>query len=161
MIIVSRIVLIFSVLTLPLFFVAGAYADEHGTEVNAAQPVENVLVEEVIEEEEELPLIDPFLGGSMNATQAGDTIETNEFGIDNSIFKNMRLIGTIRGHYKRLAIISAPDGRAFKYTEKEYITDDIQLTRIYNDFIIIKDIDKNEYEVHMNNQIKPREKKKK
>ena len=44
---------------------------------------------------------------------------------------------------------------------KENITDDIKLTKIYNDFIIIKDIDNNEYEVHMNNQIKPREKKKK
>ncbi len=157
----KTILIIFAMFIFTPLLATGVYADEHGTQTTTPQAEENILIEAVVEEEEELPIIDPFLGNTMGGGQSAGIIETNEFGISNDILNNMRLIGTIRGHYKRLAILSAPDGRAFKYKEKENITDDIKLTKIYNDFIIIKDIDNNEYEVHMNNQIKPREKKKK
>ena len=50
-----------------------------------------------------------------------------------------------------------PDGRVLKFEENSYITNEIFLMDVLTDLIIIKIGDKDEYEVYMNSQIKPRE----
>ena len=70
---------------------------------------------------------------------------------------NMKLTGTIFGENKRIAVLSMPDGRVLKFEENSYITNEIFLMDVLTDLIIIKIGDKDEYEVYMNSQIKPRE----
>ena len=50
-----------------------------------------------------------------------------------------------------------PDGRALRFGENEFISDDIQVVEIYNDLIVIRVNSEEEFEVYMNNKIKPRE----
>ena len=71
-------------------------------------------------DDEELPAIDPFAGGvgSINqAVETGDPISTN-----NGFLNNMRLVGTILGKNKKIAVFSSPDGGAYKYEENQEIT---------------------------------------
>ena len=58
---------------------------------------------------------------------------------------------------KRIAVLSMPDGRVLKFEENSYITNEIFLMDVLTDLITIKIGDKDEYEVYMNSQIKPRE----
>jgi hypothetical protein len=69
----------------------------------------------------------------------------------------MRLVGTIIGENKNIAIFSAPDGGTFKYEENEFITETTILLDIFNDVVIVIDGENNEFEVYMNNIIKPSE----
>ena len=69
----------------------------------------------------------------------------------------IKLGGTISGEHEKLAILSTPDGRALKFGENEFISDDIQVVEIYNDLIVIRVNSEEEFEVYMNNKIKPRE----
>ena len=48
-----------------------------------------------------------------------------------------------------------PDGGAFKYLENDSITDTTMLIEVFNEVVIIRDDSNNEYEVYMNNIIKP------
>ncbi len=105
-------------------------------------------------DEEELPAIDPFAGstGSTSLNDSGSSL-----GSASNIMSNMKLTGTIFGENKRIAVLSMPDGRVLKFEENSYITNEIFLMDVLTDLITIKIGDKDEYEVYMNSQIKPRE----
>ena len=105
-------------------------------------------------DEEELPAIDPFAGGVGNTNQ-GSAETTGQTSQGSGLLNNMRLVGTILGEKKKIAIFSSPDGGAFKFEENEAITDLITLVEIFNDVVIVQDETKNEFEVYMNNIIKP------
>ena len=106
-----------------------------------------------IEEDEELPALDPFAGG------AGLTITQDPSmpSIGGSVINDMKLVGTISGAHKKIAVLATPDGRALKFEENEFATDDIQILEIYEDFIVIRVGSEDQYEVYMNNQIRPME----
>ena len=105
-------------------------------------------------DDEELPAIDPFAGGVGNTNQ-GSAETTGKTSQGSGLLNNMRLVGTILGEKKKIAIFSSPDGGAFKFQENEAITDLITLVEIFNDVVIVQDESKNEFEVYMNNIIKP------
>ena len=118
--------------------------------------VPNVSAQNHDEIEEELPATDPFASGS-GATSLDQSIETNEFGSSAGIINNMKLVGTISGVHKQIAVLAMPDGRALKFEENEFATDNLQILEIYEDFIVIRVDAKDQFEVYMNNQIRPME----
>ena len=103
-------------------------------------------------EDEELPAIDPFSGG-VSTNQAGET--DTQVSSNNGLLNNMRLVGTIIGENKQIAVFSAADGGAYKYEEDQAITDTTMIRNIYSDFVIVQDGANNLFEVYMNNIIKP------
>ena len=108
-------------------------------------------------DDEELPAIDPFGTGATSQAQDTSGDSTTGFGVSSSVINNMKLVGTISGAHQKLAVLSMPDGRALKFGENEFISDDIQVVDIYNDLIVIRVNSEEEFEVYMNNKIKPRE----
>ena len=106
-------------------------------------------------DDEELPAIDPFAGGVGNTNQGNVETTTNQSNQGSGLLNNMRLVGTITGKNKKIAIFSSPDGGAFKYQEKDLITDTTKLIEVFNEVIIVRDDSNKEYEVYMNNIIKP------
>ena len=112
--------------------------------------------DEVKVEDEELPATDPFASGA-GAASLDQSIETNEFGSSAGIINNMKLVGTISGAHKKIAVLAMPDGRALKFEENEFATDNLQILEIYEDFITIRVDAKDQFEVYMNNQIRPME----
>ena len=103
-------------------------------------------------DDEELPAIDPFSGG-VSTNQAGET--DTQVSSNNGLLNNMRLVGTITGENKQIAVFSAADGGAYKYEEDQAITDTTTIRNIYSDFVIVQDGENNLFEVYMNNIIKP------
>ena len=103
-------------------------------------------------DDEELPAIDPFSGG-VSTNQAGET--DTQVSSNNGLLNNMRLVGTITGENKQIAVFSAADGGAYKYEEDQAITDTTTIRNIYSDFVIVQDGGNNFFEVYMNNIIKP------
>ena len=89
-------------------------------------------------DDEELPAIDPFAGSVGNTSQG--SIETSgQSSQDGGLLNNMRLVGTIMGKNKKIAIFSSPDGGAFKYEENESITDSIRLIEVFNEVVVVRD----------------------
>jgi hypothetical protein len=105
-------------------------------------------------DDEELPAIDPFAGGVGTANQ-GSTDTMGQVSQGSGLLNGMRLVGTILGENKKIAIFSSPDGGAFKFEENEAITDSTMLVDVFNEVVIVQDDSKNEFEVYMNNIIKP------
>ncbi|MDA9157967.1 hypothetical protein N9N87_00370 [Candidatus Pelagibacter sp.] len=105
-------------------------------------------------DDEELPAIDPFAGGVGNANQ-GNTDSIGQVSQVGGLLNGMRLVGTILGENKKIAIFSSPDGGAFKFEESEAITDSTTLVDVFSEVVIVQDESKNEFEVYMNNVIKP------
>tara|TARA_Y100000768_G_C23690698_1_gene546743 strand:+ start:34 stop:462 length:429 start_codon:yes stop_codon:yes gene_type:complete len=105
-------------------------------------------------DDEELPAIDPFAGGTGATNQSGGKT-SNQPGQSNGLLNNMRLVGTVIGESKKIAIFSAPDGGAFKYEENEMITDSTILIDVFSDLVIVQDQSNSKFEVYMNNVIKP------
>ena len=105
-------------------------------------------------DDEELPAIDPFAGGVGNNNQVS-TETTGQMSQGGGLLNGMRLVGTILGENKKIAIFSSPDGGAFKFEENKSITDSITLIEVFNEVVIVRDDTSNEYEVYMNNIIKP------
>ena len=103
-------------------------------------------------DDEELPAIDPFSGGVGSTNQASGT--DTEVSSNNGLLNNMRLVGTIIGENKQIAVFSAADGGAYKYEEDQAITDTTMIRNIYSDFVIVQDGANNLFEVYMNNIIK-------
>ena len=103
-------------------------------------------------DDEELPAIDPFSGG-VSTNQAGET--DTQVSSNNGLLNNMRLVGTIIGENKQIAVFSAADGGAYKYEEDQAITDTTTIRDIFSDFVIVQDGANNLFEVYMNNIIKP------
>ena len=106
-----------------------------------------------IEEDEELPALDPFAGGAGLTTTQDPSMPS----IGGSVINDMKLVGTISGAHKKISVLAMPDGRAIKFEENEFINDDIQILEIYEDFIVIQVDAEDQYEVYMNNQIRPME----
>ena len=106
-------------------------------------------------DDEELPAIDPFAGGVGTANQ-GSSESMGQGDQSGGLLNGMRLVGTILGENKKIAIFSSPDGGAFKFEESETITDSTTLLDVFKDVVIVQDESKNEFEVYMNNIIKPR-----
>ena len=108
-------------------------------------------------DDEELPAIDPFQGGSATTgqTQQGDSNQNNNLG--GGLLGGMKLVGTIIGETGKLAIFSAPDGSAFKFEEDQEISEGTILIEILNDYLIVQDANNLFFEVYMNNVIKPSE----
>jgi len=103
-------------------------------------------------EDEELPATDPFAGSAAMTSQ-----DPNALGVSDNIINDMKLIGTISGAHKKIAVLGMPDGRALKFEENEFATDDFQILEIYENFIVVRVEAKDEYEVFMSGQINPRE----
>jgi len=102
-------------------------------------------------DDEELPAIDPFAGGVGTANQGS----SESMGQGDGFLNGMRLVGTILGENKKIAVFSSPDGGAFKFEESDAITNTITLVDVFNEVVIVQDDAKNEFEVYMNNIIKP------
>ena len=104
-------------------------------------------------EDEELPALDPFAGGAGLTTTQDPSMPS----IGGSVINDMKLVGTISGAHKKIAVLAMPDGSALKFEENEFATDDIQILEIYEDFVVIRIGFEDQYEVYMNNQIRPME----
>ena len=105
-------------------------------------------------DDEELPAIDPFAGGVGTANQ-GSSDSMGQVSQGGGLLGGMRLVGTILGESKKIAIFSSADGGAFKFEESDAITDTTTLVDVFNEVVIVQDESKNEFEVYMNNVIKP------
>ena len=116
----------------------------------------NADEEKVNLDEEELPAIDPFQGNSsVSSTQ-------NEQASDNSstgggLLNGMRLVGTIIARNNKIAILSSPDGSAFKYKKNDEIANGTILIEIFDHYLIVEDESNQSFEVYMNNLIKKME----
>jgi len=103
-------------------------------------------------EDEELPATDPFAGNASMTSQ-----DPNTPGVSGNIINDMKLIGTVSGAHKKIAVLAMPDGRALKFEENEFVTDTFQVLEIYETFIVVRVEAKDEFEVFMSGQINPRE----
>ena len=103
-------------------------------------------------EDEELPATDPFAGNAAMTSQ-----DPNMPSVSGNIINDMKLVGTISGAHKKIAVLAMPDGSALKFEENEFATDNLQILEIYEDFIVIRVDAKDQFEVYMNNQIIPME----
>ena len=118
----------------------------------------NLNAEEVKSvDDEELPAVDPFIGST-----TGDPFSTKESFTETespggNIMKNMRLVATISGAHKKIAVLAKPDGRAVKYEENEFIYDNLIIVEINSDYIVVSPNEGEEHEVYLTGQIKPRE----
>ncbi len=107
-------------------------------------------------DDEELPAIDPFASGAGSTNQVTET-DNSQMNSNSGLLNNMRLVGTVIGENKNIAIFSAPDGRVRKFEEDEAITDTTILLDIFDDVVIVIDGENNKFEVYMNNIVKPSE----
>ena len=108
-------------------------------------------------DDEELPAIDPFAGGTAGSTNQSIELDDTQQSSNNGLLNNMRLAGTIIGKNKKIAVFSSPDGGAFKFKEGELLTTSTLLIEIYVDVVIVKDEKDQKFEVYMNNIIRPSE----
>ena len=115
----------------------------------------NLKAEEVKSiDEEELSAIDPFAkSATISATES--IVETDSSAGD--IMNNMRLIATVSGAHKKIAVLAMPDGRAVKYEENEFIFENLIIVEINSDYIVVSPDEGEEHEVYLTGQIKPRE----
>lgn len=100
--------------------------------------------------EEELPAVNPFLGGASSASGGGSLT-----GADNgnaSLIDNLKLNGIIKGGKKRFAIFSLPDGRTVRYEENTVVNPDLMVLDIFIDRVYLK-INEEEYSIDLLNQI--------
>ena len=105
------------------------------------------------EVEEELPVIDPFSGGGGTPSKA----LPGQMNSGSDLINDLKLVGTILGKNKKIAIFSARDGSSLKYKENQYITDTVMLLKIMHNLVIVQDANNKRYEMYMNNIIKPSE----
>ena len=101
-------------------------------------------------DDEELPAIDPFQGNSSASSgqneQASDSSNTG-----GGLLNGMRLVGTIIGKNKKIAILSSPGGSAFKYEENDEIANGTILIEVFNEYLIVEDENNQLFQVYMNN----------
>ena len=108
-------------------------------------------------DDEELPAIDPFAGGTAGSTNQSVDLGDTQQSTDSGLLNNMRLVGTIIGSNKQIAVFSSPDGGAFKFEVGDLITTSTVLLEIFSDVVIVKDQEEEKFEVYMNNIIRPSE----
>ena len=104
-------------------------------------------------DEEELPAIDPFQGSTGSTSGQAQTGQS-EVSQSVGLLNNQRLVGVIIARTKKIAILSSPDGSAFKYEINENITENTKLIEINSEYIVVEDSDNKFYEVYMNNIIR-------
>ena len=104
-------------------------------------------------DEEELPVVDPFVGGAV-AASAGQSDQTNSFLSD---INNIRLVGTAIAGYRNFALILLPNGTTVVKREDETIIADIQLLDVDHDWITVRLNAEKNYDISINGQILPQE----
>ena len=108
-------------------------------------------------DDEELPAIDPFAGGTAGSTNQSVDLDDTQQSSDNGLLNNMRLVGTIIGENNQIAVFSSPDGGAYKFETGDLLTTSTVLLEIFSDVVIVKDQEDKKFEVYMNNIIRPSE----
>ena len=108
-------------------------------------------------DDEELPAIDPFAGGTAGSTNQSVDLGDIQQSSDNGLLNNMRLVGTIIGENNQIAVFSSPDGGAYKFEAGDLLTTSTVLLEIFSDVVIVKDQEDEKFEVYMNNIIRPSE----
>tara|TARA_B100000953_G_C17909964_1_gene387257 strand:+ start:302 stop:721 length:420 start_codon:yes stop_codon:yes gene_type:complete len=106
-------------------------------------------------DEEELPAQDPFISG--NATTSVSEGEINQVSSFPNDINGIRLIGTVLGESRNIALISTPDGSTRIYGENEIIFGDIQLLDISLNWISVRFNAEENYDININGQIMPQE----
>ena len=106
-------------------------------------------------DDEELPAIDPFAGGTTGSTNQSIDQNNSQQSSNNGLINNMRLAGTIIGENNQIAVFSSPDGGAFNFEVGELITNTTEIIEIFTDVVIVKDKEDNKFEVYMNNIVRP------
>ena len=106
-------------------------------------------------DEEELPAQDPFISG--NATTSVSEGEINQVSSFPNDINGIRLIGTVLGESRNIALISTPDGSTRIYGENEIIFGDIQLLDVSLDWISVRFNAEENYDININGQIMPQE----
>ena len=103
--------------------------------------------------DEELPAINPFLGGGSAGGSSGDGLSPDGVPQSNSVsLKNMKLNGVVIGESKRFAIFSFPDGRTVRYGEDTIISNNLMILDIFPDRIFIK-MNEIEYSLDLKNNL--------
>ena len=108
-------------------------------------------------DDEELPAIDPFAGGTAGSTNQSVELDDTQQNSNNGLLNNMRLVGTIIGENNQIAVFSSPDGGAFKFEVGDFITSSTRVLEIFSDVVVVRDEEDNKFEVYMNNIIRPSE----
>ena len=103
--------------------------------------------------DDELPAIDPFSTGNMGGSN-NMSMGSSENSANNEILNNLRLVATIIGENDKIAVFAMADGTTMKFKEDDLINEEITIANIYEDWIFIERGDE-EYQVYMNNQIRP------
>ena len=106
-------------------------------------------------DEEELPAQDPFISG--NATTSVSEGEINQVSSFPNDINGIRLIGTVLGESRNIALISTPDGSTRIYGENEIIFGDIQLLDVSLNWISVRLNAEEIYDININGQIMPQE----
>ena len=100
--------------------------------------------------DEELPAINPFLGGGSAGGSSGDGLGPDGVSQSNSVsLKNMKLNGVEK--VKDL-VLSFPDGRTVRYEEDTIISNDFMILDIFPDRIFIK-MNEVEYSLDLKNNL--------
>ncbi len=107
-------------------------------------------------DDEELPAIDPFQGNSSVSSTQNEQVSDNS-STGGGLLNGMRLVGTIIARNNKIAILSSPDGSAFKYKKNDEISNGTILIEIFDDYLIVEDESNQSFEVYMNNLIKKME----
>ena len=108
-------------------------------------------------DDEELPAIDPFAGGTAGSTNQSSELDDTQQSSNNGLLNNMRLAGTIIGENNAIAVFSSPDGGAFKFEVGDFITSSTRVLEIFSDVVVVRDEEDKKFEVYMNNIIRPSE----
>ena len=108
-------------------------------------------------DDDELPAIDPFAGGTAGSTDQSIELDDTQQSSNNGLLNNMRLAGTIIGENNQIAVFSSPDGGAFKFEVGDFITSSTRVLEIFSDVVVVRDEEDNKFEVYMNNIIRPSE----
>ena len=106
-------------------------------------------------DEEELPAQDPFISG--NATTSVSEGEINQVSSFPNDINGIRLIGTVLGESRNIALISTPDGLTNVYGENEIIFGDIQLLDIFHEWISVRLNAEENYDISIDGKITPQE----
>ena len=106
-------------------------------------------------DEEELPAQDPFAGGAVSTSESEEgSNQTSSFGND---INGIRLIGTVLGDSRNVALILTPNGSTNVHGENEFISDNIQLLDIGHDWISVRLNAEENYDISVNGTITPQE----
>ena len=110
----------------------------------------NADEEKINLDDEELPAIDPFQGNSSASSGQNEQASDNS-NTGGGLLNGMRLVGTIIGKNKKIAILSSPGGSAFKYEENDEIANGTILIEVFNEYLIVEDENNQLFQVYMNN----------